>query len=96
MSEFKYAVIHLALALLMVGGALCSVQKSKKCVLAEWINFKDEQASLISRTEDVDNFSKCLRMCSLSSDCKTLNYNETDGMCELREEMTEGMRTTAL
>ena len=75
---------------LLFHGTNCVVKKSKKCVTSEWIGLKEEDASLIYFAEDVDDFSRCLKMCSSYDNCKTINYSSVNRTCELREEMDDG------
>ena len=66
-----------------------SVQKSRKCIRGEWINYKEEDAVVIQREEDM-GFTECLRMCGAYRECKTINYHEMNHTCELREEINDG------
>ena len=65
------------------------VKKMKKCLLSEWINFKEDGdyygGNLIHKAEDVDDANKCFMLCAQNEDCETINYNTITHVCELRE-----------
>ena len=64
------------------------VVKARICVQSEWINFREEEAVLISQAGNVTKFSKCLLKCGLYPKCKVINYHQSNGLCELRQDMS--------
>ena len=65
------------------------VQKSRKCVQSEWINFKEEDATLIRHAGNVAEIVQCFTLCGSYAKCKTINYNKITWVCQLREISSE-------
>ena len=83
MKAFQEIKAH-AILILFITEAISNVRKSKKCIKSKWINFREERASLISTTNNINNAIECFKSCTKNPYCKKINYNELDKTCEIR------------